>query len=85
MTVAVPWIIKGLGIAGAAAGAKAASKTLKVQQTPAPEPPTIDDAAKMRDGVDRIRRRRGVLANIFGGNSAAPSTPSVGVKTLTGQ
>lgn len=34
-----------------------------------PAPPTIDDAQKNRDQQDRLRRRRGVLANIFGGGS----------------
>jgi hypothetical protein len=39
-----------------------------------PKTPTIDDAQKNRDQQDRLRRRRGVLANIFGGQSASPSS-----------
>jgi hypothetical protein len=34
-----------------------------------PSPPTIDQAQQNRDQQDRLRRRRGVLANIFGGAS----------------
>lgn len=45
--------------------------------------PSIDDAAMNQQVADRIQRRRGVLANIFGGQRN--STPSVGTKTLTGQ
>jgi hypothetical protein len=42
-------------------------------QTPEAPPaaPTIDDAAKQRDTVDRLRRRRGVYANIFAGAATA--------------
>lgn len=47
-----------------------------------PGAPTIDDAVKSRQDQDRLRRRRGVLANIYGG--AGASAPSVGVKTLLG-
>lgn len=47
----------------------------------APRAPTIDDAAQNRDMQDRIRRRRGVLANIFAGN-ATGSGPSGGNSTL---
>jgi hypothetical protein len=32
-----------------------------------PVAPTIDEAQRNRDQQDRLRRRRGVLANIFGG------------------
>jgi hypothetical protein len=67
------------------------SKALGLTKKPAgpgeqtPTAPTIDDAAKNRDEVDRIRRRRGVLANVFGGNAPGASNPAVGVKTLLGQ
>lgn len=44
----------------------------KIPETPAP--PTLDDAAKNRDQQDRLRRRRGVLANIFGGATGGKAT-----------
>lgn len=63
-----------------------AAKASKPSDPPAPpEPATIDDAKQNRDVLDRIRRRRGALANIFGGASSTAASPSVGVKTLTGQ
>jgi len=44
-------------------------------------PPTINAANNAaRQQSDRLRRRRGVLANIYGGSS----TPSVGQKVLLG-
>ena len=46
-------------------------------------PPTIDMAAQNQAAVDRIRMRRGVLSNIYGGASNA--APSVGTKSLMGQ
>ena len=46
-------------------------------------PPTIDTAAQNRAAMDRIRMRRGVLANIYGGSGGA--APSVGAKSLMGQ
>ena len=52
-------------------------------ELPTPEPPTIDDARKNRDQLDRIRKRRGVLSNIFGGSSSA-SNPAVGQARLLG-
>jgi len=48
----------------------------------APGAPTIDEAAKDQQALDRIRRRRGVLANIYAGNTS--STPQVGNTTLGG-
>lgn len=59
---------------------------LKTPNTPAPPPaPTIDDAAQNRDGLDRIRKRKGVLANIFAGaQQGSTQSPAVGVKTLGG-
>lgn len=53
---------------------------LRPKKVKVPKAPTIDDAAKNRDEFDRIRRRRGVLANIF--NKNASDSPSVGVATL---
>jgi hypothetical protein len=44
--------------------------------------PTIDTAAQQTAEGDRLRRRRGVLANIFGGMSGG--TPTVGKQTLGG-
>lgn len=49
-----------------------------------PPAPTIDDAQIAASRSDRLRRRRGMLANIYAGSSAS-STPSVAVKTLLGQ
>lgn len=46
--------------------------------------PTIDQAAQNLQESDRIRRRRGVLANIYGGGSDG-SSASVGTKQLLGQ
>jgi len=46
------------------------------------KPATIDDAMMRQIESDRLRRRQGVLANIFGGRN--PSTPLVGTKTLLG-
>jgi hypothetical protein len=50
-----------------------------------PAEPTIDDAAKNQGEVDRIKRRRGVLANVFGGARAAAASPTVAVKKLLGE
>lgn len=44
--------------------------------------PNLDDAQRNQVESDRIRRRRGVLANIYGGANA--SAPTVGTKTLLG-
>jgi hypothetical protein len=48
-------------------------------------PPTIDQAAQNAEANDRLRKRKGRSAYIFGGNSGALSTTAVGTKTLTGQ
>lgn len=48
-----------------------------------PQPPTIDAAKQNQQESDRIRRRRGVFANIFGGASSA-SGPAVGTRVLMG-
>lgn len=47
-----------------------------------PKAPQIDDARSNREEFDRIRRRRGVLANLFGG--ASNSTPTTGGAELLG-
>jgi hypothetical protein len=47
-----------------------------------PAAPTLDEARRSTDELDRIRRRRGVLSNIFGG--AVGGTPTVGTTTLLG-
>ncbi len=47
-----------------------------------PGTPTIDDAQIQRQESDRIRKRRGVLANVFAGSSGA--APAVGTKSLMG-
>jgi len=80
MAAAIPLV---LGAVGTAATVKAASKSGGSAQV-TPPPPTIDEANKNRDITDRLRRRRGVLANIFGGATAS-SAPAVGTKTLLGQ
>lgn len=50
-------------------------------RNPVPKPPTIDEARMQRQETDRIRRRRGTLANIQAGESA-PAT--VGTRVLLG-
>lgn len=47
-----------------------------------PGVPTIDDARMRQQESDRIRRRKGALANIFGGASSAPAV--VGTRALLG-
>lgn len=50
----------------------AIADAFKPQMPEAPPPaPTIDDAAQQRDSVDRLRKRRGVLANIFAGGGSS--------------
>lgn len=49
-----------------------------------PAAPTIDDAASNRDELDQIKRRRGVLSNIFAGGDSGAAAPTVGTKTLLG-
>lgn len=44
--------------------------------------PTLDDASMRQQESDRLRRRRGVLANVFGGGTNA--APTVATKTLLG-
>lgn len=45
-------------------------------------PATIDDARARQLETDRLARRRGVLANVYGG--ARAESPSVAVKQLLG-
>jgi len=68
----------------AASGAKllqSGVKKLVPQIKPPPGAPQIDEAAQEVQASDRLRRRRGVYANIFAGNSAPPA---VGKTTLGG-
>lgn len=54
-----------------------AARSLETKIPDMPEPvaaPTIDDAQQNRNQQDRLRRRRGVLANIFGGAGGGTST-----------
>jgi len=43
-----------------------------------PAAPTIDDAQRNRDQQDRLRRRRGVLANIYGGGGSSGGSATLG-------
>lgn len=81
MAAAIPLVLSAVGTAGTIYAANKASKGGALQPTPAE--PTVDEAVKNRDELDRIRRRRGVLATIAGGQSAS-ATPTVGTKTLLG-
>jgi hypothetical protein len=47
-----------------------------------PGEPTIDDARQNRQESDRIRKRRGILANVYAGSTAAPAT--TGTRSLMG-
>lgn len=64
---------------------KGARKGLNMpKQTPKPPGiPTLDTAAQNQQVTDRIRMRRGVLQNLYGGTSSA-GTPAVATKTLLG-
>jgi len=44
--------------------------------------PQIDEAARNRQQLDRIKRRRGVLANLYGGQSN--SAPAIATPQLLG-
>lgn len=50
-----------------------------------PAAPTVDQAQQNRDQQDRLRRRRGVLANIFGGGQSSAASSGAGTKSLLGQ
>lgn len=58
------------------------SYAASLKPPPAPAAPTIDQAQQSIDESDRLRRRRGVYANIFAGGGAA--APAVGKATLGG-
>lgn len=79
VTGALGLIGAGGGVAGALAKKALAKKPAKVQT---PAAPTLDEAGQRELEADRIRRRRGVLANIFGGGSGAG--PTVSKSTLGG-
>lgn len=68
-------VLKGVGL-------KQAFHTLDNKQPAEVQNAVGDQALVARDGNDRIRRRRGVLANIFAGSNA--SSPTVGSTTLGG-
>ena len=52
---------------------------------PPPPPPNMDDASTAaRQSQDMMRQRRGVLANIYAGNSPGSGVAPVGVKTALG-
>ena len=75
-----------LGLAARRTASNVVGKVLGKDKSPTvqtPAAPTLDDARSRRDEADRIRRRRGVLANIVGGSTAS-STPTVATKTLLG-
>jgi len=61
-----------------------APKAPKPQPVVLPDPPpTIDQASQAAEDSNRLRRRKGRNAYIFGG--AQPGPTPVGQKTLTGQ
>lgn len=65
------------------AGLGAPFGTVRDAQTPVDQLPGPPDATQTaRDTTDRIRKRKGVLANIFAGNGAGSA--NVGKKTLGG-
>jgi hypothetical protein len=74
----------GVAAVGAFASKKIAGKPAAVQTPAAPQ---LDEAAKNTDQLDRIKRRRGVLANVFGGatKATAQAGPTPGVKQLLGE
>lgn len=51
---------------------------------PAPPPPTIDEAAQNAEQADRLRSRRGRLANIYGSRMGGGSY-TASQKQLVGQ
>lgn len=68
-------VLKGVGL-------KQAFHTLGNKQEGEVQNAVGDQALVARDSNDRIRRRRGVLANIFAG--ANSGSPTVGSSTLGG-
>lgn len=75
---------KGIAILGgtSAPAATDAVGLTKLPEIKTPPVPTIDEARRERQETDRIRRRRGVLANISAGNNAA--APTLGTRTALG-
>lgn len=86
MAFMVP-LIKSVAVAFAAkkAGdALAGNKiTPMIQEANQPPTPTVDEASRNLAQYTRLQRRRGVLANLYGGTQSA--SPAVGQKTLLGQ
>jgi hypothetical protein len=58
---------------------------MRAIKPPKPVQPTLDIATQERDLGDRLRRRRGLLANLFGGMQRQNAQPTIGLKTLTGE
>lgn len=58
----------------------AAAAQYAIDQLKAPSLDTATNASRQEQ--DRLRRRRGILANLYGGTSS--SAPTVGVKSLLG-
>lgn len=82
----------GISAGAAAASAAAtigagvlASKVLapKTPNMAGNAPPSIDETKQAQQTADRIRLRKGVLANIYGGGTGG--TPTIGTKALLGQ
>lgn len=65
-----------------APGVTDAAGITKPPELKTPPVPTLDEARRQRQETDRIRRRRGVLANIAAGNNAA--APTLGTRTALG-
>lgn len=63
------------------AGSKLAADKLTPKMPKAPQVPQVDTAQQMIQETDRLKRRKGVMANIYAGNAAAPTT---GKQTLGG-
>lgn len=69
---------------GASKAIKASGvKVPKAQAPRMPGAPTVDTAQQGQQIADRIRMRRGVLQNIYGGGSGG-SAPAVATKQLLG-
>jgi hypothetical protein len=82
----------GLGgaLVGGALGLKGSKKLISATggggdggDVQMPSAPTFDAAAQNQQVADRIKRRRGVLANLYGGK-ATTSSPLVATKQLLG-
>ena len=57
--------------------------------TPAPvrlpdPPPTVDQASQNAEASDKLRRRKGRAAYVFGGKTGAMQPTPVATKSLTG-